>query len=111
MDFLTGAFFVVGLRRSQGLVGTGGVESGGRKSHDRAVSFTGSQGAQRPGTVGATAGAMANGGFVEKGPLVGMYARQVDGRAVSFGFLCFSLVNWFIGKEERMAPKARVSRA
>ena len=36
MDFLTGAFFVVGLRRSQGLVGTGGVESGGRKSHDRA---------------------------------------------------------------------------
>ena len=56
MDFLTGAFFVVGLRRSQGLVGTGGVESGGRKSHDRAGSFTGSQGAQRPGTVGATAG-------------------------------------------------------
>ena len=88
MDFLTGAFFVVGLRRSQGLVGTGGVESGGRKSHDRAGSFTGSQGAQRPGTAGATAGAMANGGFVEKGPLVGMYARQVDGRAVSLGLLC-----------------------
>mgnify|MGYP006226640331 FL=1 len=88
MDFLTGAFLVVGLRRSQGLVGTGGVESGGRKSHDRAGSFTGSQGAQRPGTVGATAGAMANGGFVEKGPLVGMYARQVDGRAVSLGLLC-----------------------
>ena len=85
MDFLTGAFFAVGLRRSQGLVGTGGVESGGRKSHDRDGSFTGSQGAQRPGTVGATAGAMANGGFVEKGPLVGMYARQVDGRAVSLG--------------------------
>ena len=109
MDFLTGAFFVVGLRRSQGLVGTGGVESGGRKSHDRAGSFTGSQGTQRPGTVGA----MANGGFVEKAPLVGigMYARQVDGRAVSFGFLCFSLLNWFIGKEERMAPKARISQA
>ena len=82
MDFLTGAFFVVGLRRSQGLVGTGGVESGGRKSHDRAGSFTGSQGAQRPGTVGATAGAMANGGFVEKGPLVGMYARPVDVRCL-----------------------------
>ena len=89
MDFLTGAFLVVGLRRSQGLVGTGRVESGGRKSHDRAGWFTGSQGAQRPGTVGATAGAMANGGFVEKGPLVGMYARQVvDGRAVSLGLLC-----------------------
>ena len=88
MDFLTGAFFVVGLRRSQGLVGTGGVESGGRKSHDRAGSLTGSQGAQRFGTGGATAGAMANGGFVEKGPLVGMYARQVDGRAVSLGLLC-----------------------
>ena len=88
MDFLTGAFFVVGLRRSQGLVGTGGVESGGRKSHDKAGSFTGSQGAQRPGTVGATAGAMANGGFVEKGPLVGMYARHVDGRAVSLGLVC-----------------------
>ena len=43
MDFLTGAFFVVGLRRSQGLVGTGGVRSDGRKSHDRAGSFTGSQ--------------------------------------------------------------------
>ena len=84
MDFLTGAFFVVGLRRSQGLVGTGGVESGGRKSHDRAGYFTGSQGAQRPGT----AGAMANGRFVEKGPLVRMYARQVDGRAVSLGLLC-----------------------
>ena len=79
MDFLTGAFFVVGLRRSQGLVGTGGVESGGRKSHDRAGSFTGSQGAQRPGTAGATAGAMANGGFVEKGPLVGMYLSSKSG--------------------------------
>ena len=43
MDFLTGVFFVVGLRRSQGLVGTGGVRSDGRKSHDRAGSFTGSQ--------------------------------------------------------------------
>ena len=101
MDFLTGAFFVVGLRHSQGLIGTGGVESGGRKSHDRAGSFTGSQGAQRSGTVGATAGAMANGGFVEKAPLVGMYARQVDGRAVSFGFLCFSLGDWLPGLLDR----------
>ena len=56
MDFLTGVFFVEGLRRSQGLVGTGGVRSDGRKSHDRAGLFTGSQGARRPGTVGATAG-------------------------------------------------------
>ena len=55
MDFLTGAFFVVGLRRSQGLVGTGGVESGGRKSHDRASHFTGSQGVWRPGTAGIVA--------------------------------------------------------
>ena len=93
MDFLTGAFFVVGLRRSQGLVGTGGVESGGRKSHDRAGSFTGSQGAQRPGTVGATAGAMANGGFVEKGPLVGMYARPIDVRCL---FLAFCAFHWLI---------------
>ena len=54
MDFLTGVFFVVGLRRSQGLVGTGGVRSDGRKSHDRAGSFTGSQGAQRPGTAWQT---------------------------------------------------------
>ena len=37
---------------------------------------------------GAITGAMANGRFVEKGPLVGMYARQVDGRAVSLGLLC-----------------------
>ena len=73
MGFLTGVFLIVGLRRSQGLVGTGGVESDGRKSHDRAGSLTGPQGAQRPDTVGATAGAMANGGIVEKGPLVGMY--------------------------------------
>ena len=70
----------MGLRRSQGLVGTGGVRSDGRKSHDRADSLTGPHGAQWPGTAGATAGAMANGGFVEKGPLVGMYARQVHGR-------------------------------
>ena len=56
MDFLTGVFLIVGLRRSQGLVGTGGVRSDGRKSHDRAGSFTGSQGARRPGTVGATVG-------------------------------------------------------
>ena len=111
MDFLTGAFFVVGLRRSQGLVGTGGVESGGRKSHDRAGSFTGSQGAQRPGTVGATAGAMANGGFVEKGPLVGMYARQVDGRAVSLGLLCCDLLTYLlVGRNVWLRP-ARVSRA
>ena len=94
MDFLTGAFFVVGLRRSQGLVGTGGVESDGRKSHDRANLLTGSHGTQRPGTVGATAGAMANGGFVEKGPLVGMYARQVDGRAVSLGLLSLLCCDW-----------------
>ena len=92
MDFLIGVFLFVGLRRSLGLVGTGGVGSDGRKSHDRADSLTGSHGAQWPGTAGATAGAMANGGFVEKGPLVGMYARQVDGRAVSLGLLCFSLV-------------------
>ena len=32
------------------------VRSDGRKSHDRAGSFTGSQGAWRPGTVGATVG-------------------------------------------------------
>ena len=54
MDFLTGVF-LVGRRRSQGLVGTGGVESDGRKSHDRAGSFTGSQGAWRPDTAGAVA--------------------------------------------------------
>ena len=51
------------------------IESDGRKSHDRAGSFTGSHGAWRPDTAGATAGAMANGGFVEKGPLVGMCTR------------------------------------
>lgn len=56
MDFLTGVFLIVGLRRSQGLVGTGGVEEDGRKSHDRAGLFTGSQGAWRPGTAGATVG-------------------------------------------------------
>ena len=56
MGFLTGVFLVVGLRRSRGLVGTGGVESDGRKSHDRAGLFTGSQGAWRPGMVGATVG-------------------------------------------------------
>jgi hypothetical protein len=55
MDFLTGVFFVEGLRRSQGLVGTGGVRSDGRKSHDRAGSFTGSQGAWLPGTTGTVA--------------------------------------------------------
>ena len=83
MDFLIGVFLFVGLRRSLGLVGTGGVGSDGRKSHDRADSLTGSHGAQWPGTAGATAGAMANGGFVQKGPLVGMYARQVDARCLS----------------------------
>ena len=115
MDFLTGAFFVVGLRRSQGLVGTGGVESGGRKSHDRAGSFTGSQGAQRPGTAGATAGAagaMANGRFVEKGPLVvGMYARQVDGRAVSLGLLCCDWLTCLLERRSVWLRPARVSRA
>ena len=73
----------MGLRRSQGLVGTGGVRSDGRKSHDRAVSFTGSQGArwsvQR-------SDAMVNGRFDEKGPLIGDVARHVDDGAVSFGF-------------------------
>ena len=54
MDFLDGVF-LVGRRRSQGLVGTGGVESDGRKSHDRAGSFTGSQGAGWSGTAGAMA--------------------------------------------------------
>ena len=108
MDFLTGVFFVVGLRRSQGLVGTGGVRSDGRKSHDRADSLTGSQGAQRPGTVGATAGAMANGRFVEKGPLVGMYARQVDGRAVSLGLLCCDWLSCLLERRSvRPGPGAR----
>ena len=55
MDFLIGVFLIVGLRRSQGLVGTGGVRSDGRKSHDRAGSFTGSQGAWLPGTTGTVA--------------------------------------------------------
>ena len=54
MDFLIGVFLFVGLRRSLGLVGTGGVGSDGRKSHDRADSLTGSHGAQWPGTAGAT---------------------------------------------------------
>ena len=58
MDFLIGVFLFVGLRRSLGLVGTGGVGSDGRKSHDRADSLTGSHGAQWPGTAGATAGAI-----------------------------------------------------
>ena len=77
-----------------GRVGTGGVGSDGRKSHDRADSLTGSHGAQWPGTAGATAGAMANGGFVQKGPLVGMYARQVDSRAVSLGLSGRSVCDW-----------------
>ena len=55
MDFLIGVFLFVGLRRSLGLVGTGGVGSDGRKSHDRAGSFTGSQGAWLPGTTGTVA--------------------------------------------------------
>ena len=89
MDFLTGAFFVVGLRRSQGLVGTGGVESGGRKSHDRAGSFTGSQGAQRPGTAWQT------GDLSRKAPWSGCTRVRLT-CAVSFGFLCFSLVDCFV---------------
>ena len=87
MDFLTGAFFVVGLRRSQGLVGTGGVGSGGRKSHDRVGSLTGSQGAQRPGTAWQT------GDLSRKAPWSGCTRVRLT-CAVSFGFLCFSLVDW-----------------
>ena len=78
------------------------LETDGRKSHDRADSLTGSHGAQWPGTAGATAGAMANGGFVEKGPLVGMYARHVTAALSLSAFLC----DWlplFCGKEERTA--------
>ena len=96
MDVLIGVFLVVGLRRSRGLVGTGGVESDGRKSHDRAGSLTVSQGAQRPGTVGATAGAMANGGFVEKGPLVGMYALHVTATRSLSVFCVLWLVTLFL---------------
>ena len=40
MGFLIGVFLFVGLRRSLGLVGTGGVGSDGRKSHDRGDSLT-----------------------------------------------------------------------
>ena len=96
MDFLIGVFLFVGLRRSLGLVGTGGVGSDGRKSHDRADSLTGSHGAQWPGTAGATAGAMANGGFVEKGPLVGMYAAVNRPRCLSWPSVLFIgyLVYW-----------------
>ena len=79
MDFLIGVFLFVGLRRSLGLVGTGGVGSDGRKSHDRADSLTGSHGAQWPGTAGATGDLSRK----RKGPLVGMYARQVDARCLS----------------------------
>ena len=39
---------VVGLRRSQGLVGTGGVESGGRKSHALRVHSGRARPGQRP---------------------------------------------------------------
>ena len=69
------------------------LESDGRKSHDRAGSLTVSQDAQRPGTVGATAGATANGEFVEKAPLVGMYARHVTAalvHAVSLGICVYN---------------------
>ena len=79
MDFLTGVFFVVGLRRSQGLVGTGGVESGGRKSHALRVHDGRARSVQR-------SDAMVNGRFDEKGPLIGDVARHVDDGAVSFGF-------------------------
>ena len=45
------------------------IESDGRKSHDRAGSFTGSHGAWRPDTAGATAGAMAKGDLSRKDPM------------------------------------------
>ena len=53
-----------------------------RRSRVRRTEIPCSQGAQRPGTAGATAGEMANGGFIEKGPLIGMYARPVDARCL-----------------------------
>ena len=61
------------------------------------------QGAQRPDTVGATAGAMANGGFVEKGPLVGMYALHVTATRSLSVFVCCGWLPCFCGKEERTA--------
>ena len=79
------------------------IESDGRKSHDRAGSLTVSQGAQRPGTVGAAAGAMANGGFVEKAPLVGMYARHVTAALSLSAFLCCDWLPCLCGLEKRMA--------